>query len=307
MLFRSITNSTIDSTTIGATTPSTGVFTNISTTTGSISTSAVNPTDIVNKSYVDNFVAGISWKAPALCATTANITLSGTQTIDGHAVVAGDRVLVKNQGTASENGIWLAAAGAWTRSADADAWSDLVSAFTFVQDGATLADTGWVCTVNPGGTLGVTAVTWSQFSGAGTYLAGTGLTLSGNTFSITNTAVTAASYGSATQVGTFTVNAQGQLTLAGNTTITPAVGSITGLGTGVATALGVNVGTAGAFVVNGGALGTPSSGNLSSCTNYSASALSGTISLTTQVSGTLPVGNGGTGVATLTEIGRAHV
>ena len=88
----------------------------------------------------------------------------------------------------------------------------MVSAYTFVEDGATLADTGWVCTVNAGGTLGVTAVTWSQFSGAGTYLAGTGLTLSGNTFSITNTAVSAGSYGSASETLTATVNAQGQLT-----------------------------------------------------------------------------------------------
>ena len=285
----SVTNTTINAVTL---------------TTGTISTTPSGSTDIANKAYVDSVAQGLNVKASCLWGTTGDITLSGLSTQAGGdwtgSLSANDRILVKNQLTASENGIWLAAAGAWTRSADADAWSDLVSAFTFVQDGATLADTGWVCTVNPGGTLGVTAVTWSQFSGAGTYLAGTGLTLSGNTFSITNTAVTAASYGSATQVGTFTVNAQGQLTLAGNTTITPAVGSITGLGTGVATALGVNVGTAGAFVVNGGALGTPSSGNLSSCTNYPASALSGTISLTTQVSGTLPVGNGGTGVATLT-------
>ena len=107
---------------------------------------------------------------------------------------------------------------------------------------------------------------WSNFSVASSYTAGTGLTLIGTQFSITNTAVTAAAYGSATQVGTFTVNAQGQLTLAGNTTITPAVGSITGLGTGVATALAVNTGSAGAFVVNGGALGTPSSGTLTNCT-----------------------------------------
>jgi hypothetical protein len=90
----------------------------------------------------------------------------------------------------------------------------LVSAFTFVSEGSTLADTGWVCTANAGGTLGTTPVTWVQFSAAGSYTAGTGLTLTGNEFSITNTAVTAAAYGTNDGFYTtaFTVNAQGQLT-----------------------------------------------------------------------------------------------
>jgi hypothetical protein len=85
-----------------------------------------------------------------------------------------------------------------------------------------------------------------------------------------------------------------------NCTGLPVSSGISGLGTGVATALAVNTGTAGSFVVEGGALGTPSSGTLTNCTGYPASAISGSISLTTQVTGTLPVGNGGTGVATLT-------
>ena len=191
----------------------------------------VSAQDAATKNYVDSVAQGLDVKASCVVATTANITLSGTQTIDGVAVVAGDRVLVKNQTTQSANGIYVVAAGSWTRATDADTWNELVSAFTFVEKGTTNADSGWVCTVDQGGTLGTTAITWSQFSGSGSYTAGTGLTLSGNQFSITNTAVSAGSYGSASSVPTFTVNAQGQLTAASNTTIAIANTQVSGLGT----------------------------------------------------------------------------
>lgn len=140
--------------------------------------------DAATKNYVDSVANGLDVKASVKAATTANITLSGTQTIDGVALVAGDRVLVKNQTTTSANGIYLVAAGAWTRTTDADAWTELPGAFCFVEQGSTLADTGWVCTVDSGGTLGTTAIAFSQFSGAGTYSAGSGLTLTGTSFSI---------------------------------------------------------------------------------------------------------------------------
>lgn len=191
----------------------------------------VSDQDAATKYYVDTVAQGLDVKASVVAATTANITLSGAQTIDGVSIVAGDRVLVKNQTTQADNGIYVAASGAWARSSDADTWTELVSAYTFVEQGTTYADTGWVCTVNAGGTLGVTAVTWSQFSGAGTYLAGTGLTLSGNTFSITNTAVTAGSYGSASETLTATVNAQGQLTALAETPIAITLSQVTDAGT----------------------------------------------------------------------------
>jgi len=225
-----ITNSTINSTTIGATSPSTAAFTS-----GTVAAAPSAATDLVNKQYVDYFAAGLSWKQPVNAASTANITsLSGLQTIDTVSLVAGNTVLVKNQSTASQNGIYLVASGAWTRSVGADTWDEYVGAIVFVISGSQ-ADSAWYSSAQPGGTLGTTAINWYNFSVASTYTAGTGLTLAATQFSITNTGVTAAAYGSATQVGTFTVNAQGQLTLAGNTTVTPAVGSITGLGTGVAT------------------------------------------------------------------------
>ncbi len=225
-----ITNSTINSTTIGATSPSTAAFTS-----GTVSAAPSGATDIANKQYVDYYAAGLSWKQPVNAASTVNITsLSGLQTVDTVSLVAGNTVLVKNQTAAADNGIYVVASGAWTRSVGADTWDEYVGAIVFVISGSQ-ADSAWYTSAQPGGTLGTTAINWYNFSVASNYTAGTGLTLAGTQFSITNTAVTAAAYGSATQVGTFTVNAQGQLTLAGNTTVTPAVGSITGLGTGVAT------------------------------------------------------------------------
>lgn len=140
--------------------------------------------DAATKAYVDTVAQGLDVKGSCRVGTTANITLSGTQTIDGVAVIAGDRVLVKNQSSAAENGIYVVAAGSWSRAADADTWSELVGAFTFVEEGTVNDNSGWVCTSPQGGTLGVTAVTWEQFSGAGQITAGAGLFKSGNTINV---------------------------------------------------------------------------------------------------------------------------
>jgi len=141
-------------------------------------------TDAVNKIYVDNAIQGIDPKQSTKAATTTSITLSGAQTIDGVSLVAGDRVLVKNQSTSSQNGIYVVASGAWTRSLDTNEWNELVSAFTFVEQGTVNANSGWLSTVTAGGTLGSTAITWVQFSGAGQIDAGDGLTKSGNTLNV---------------------------------------------------------------------------------------------------------------------------
>lgn len=104
-------------------------------------------------------------KASVVAATTGNITLSGAQTIDGVSVVAGNRVLVKDQSTPSQNGIYVAAAGAWSRSGDMDTWAEIVSAVVWVQQGTINGDTAWVFTNNTGGTLGSTSVVvmkWAQ-------------------------------------------------------------------------------------------------------------------------------------------------
>lgn len=140
--------------------------------------------DAATKAYVDSVAQGLDVKGSCRAGTTANITLSGAQTIDGVAIIAGDRVLVKNQSSAAENGIYVAAAGSWARASDADTWAELVGAFTFVEEGTVNDNSGWVCTSPAGGTLGVTAVTWEQFSGAGQITAGAGLFKSGNTLNV---------------------------------------------------------------------------------------------------------------------------
>jgi hypothetical protein len=145
-------------------------------------------TDAANKQYVDNLSQGLDPKGSVKAATTVNITLSGAQTIDSVALVAGDRCLVKNQTTTANNGIYVVASGAWTRATDMDTWAEVPSAYCFVEQGTTYADTGWVCTADQGGTLGSTAITWSQFSGAGAGAdAGAGLTKTGSTIDVVGT------------------------------------------------------------------------------------------------------------------------
>ncbi|HTI78883.1 MAG TPA: hypothetical protein VL614_00380 [Acetobacteraceae bacterium] len=147
-----------------------------------------NPQDAATKNYVDGAIQGIAPKDSVRVATTANLAaLSGALTIDGVLTVVGDRVLVKDQTAQANNGIYVVAAGAWARSADTNTWAELVSAFTFVSEGATNSNNGYTCTVNAGGTLGTTAVTWVQFSGAGQINAGNGMTKTGNTLDVGGT------------------------------------------------------------------------------------------------------------------------
>lgn len=140
--------------------------------------------DVATKSYVDTLSQGLDAKGSCRVATTADITLSGTQTVDGIALSAGDRVLVKDQSTTANNGIYLCSVSTWTRTTDADTWTELPAAFVFIEVGTINANNGYVCTVAPGGTLGTTAITWTQFSGAGQITAGLGLTKTGNTIDV---------------------------------------------------------------------------------------------------------------------------
>ena len=134
---------------------------------------------------VDAARSGLDVKESVKAATTANITLSNTQTVDGVALAVGDRVLVKDQTTGSQNGIYVVASGAWSRSADANTSAEVnPGMFVFVEQGTVNADSGWVLTTDAPITLDTTALVFAQFSGAGQITAGSGLTKTGNTLNV---------------------------------------------------------------------------------------------------------------------------
>lgn len=149
-----------------------------------------NQNDAATKGYVDGASQGLVSKAAVQVATTgANITLSGLQTIDGYTTVAGDRVLVKDQTAQANNGIYIAAAGAWARATDMDTWPEVPNAYVFVSNGTSNQNSSWVCTsVMAGGVLGSTPITWVQFSKAETISAGNGLNKVGSVLNVVGTA-----------------------------------------------------------------------------------------------------------------------
>lgn len=145
----------------------------------------VGAQDAATKNYVDMSIQGLDPKQSVAVASTGNIaSLSGLPVIDGYAVQAGDRVLVKDQTTASQNGVYIASSTAWARAADLSTWDEHVNAYLFVQMGVTNYDIGYLCNVNKGGILGTTAINFVQFTGAGQIIAGNGMTKTGNTLDV---------------------------------------------------------------------------------------------------------------------------
>ena len=278
-----------------------------------------NATDAATKQYVDDVAQGLHTHDSCNAATNttlaiisggtvtynngssgvgANLTTTGSfTTIDDVTLSNGMRILVKNEANAAHNGIYdRTSSTVLTRSSDFDTPAEMAGGdFTFVTAGTLYDNTGWVMT-DPVTTVGTTAVNWIQFSGAGTYTAGTGLTLNGNQFNISNTAVTAATYGNGDRVASFTVNAQGQLTAASNVVIAANAANLTGttLNSSIVTSSLTSVGTLGTLNVTGNAnvgnLGTGglivATGNVTGGNLVTAGALS--------VTGNANVGNLGT-------------
>jgi hypothetical protein len=147
-------------------------------------------TDAATKGYVDTAVVGIDWKASVRAATTSDITLSSDlengDVVDGVTLATGDRVLVKNQSTGSQNGIYVVkASGAPDRSTDADSGTEVTANFAvFVEEGTVNADSGFTLTNNGAITIGTTALVFTQFTGLGQVTAGDGLTKTGNTLNV---------------------------------------------------------------------------------------------------------------------------
>lgn len=238
------------------------------------------------KQYVDNVATGLlDFKPSVRAATTGTITLSGTQTIDGVAVIAGDRVLVKDQGTASANGIYVVAAGAWSRSADTDTSGEVTSGmYCYVEEGTTNGNAGFVLsTANPI-TLGTTSLTFIQFTGLGQITAGTGLQKSGNTLSIDSTVAT-----SSNLLSFFAATTSAQL----KTKITDATGSGGALVFATSPTLTTpNIGAATAASINGVTISS-TSGALTVANGKTFTSLN-TITLSGNDTATLNVGGGGT-------------
>jgi len=320
---------------------------NISTaniTAGTVANAPVSNTDIVNKQYADAIASGIHFHEAVELATTAALpantynngtsgvgatltaNANGALSVDSTLTVVGYRVLVKNEVTQANNGVYVVtqvgSAGTpyiLTRATDFDSVGTGVDQidegdFFLVTSGTANVNTAWVQQTPPPITIGTTPIVFQQFSAPITYTAGTGLSESPTyTFNIANTTVTAATYGSASAVPVFAVNAQGQLTSVTDTAIaisgSAVSGAISGQAGSVANALTLgtyltgtsyNGGTAVTATVDATDANTASKVVARDASgNFSAGTITATLSgNATNVSGTVALANGGTGETT---------
>jgi hypothetical protein len=363
----------LDVTTLDVTTAN---ITTANITAGTVTTTPTSNTDIANKLYVDSLVSsGIHFHTPVRVESPINLnatynngtsgvgatlTNAGTQValvIDGVTLSVADRVLIYQQTTQTQNGIYTvtnvgSGSTNWvlTRATDADSYG-LASPDTlgegstvFVQQGATGAGETYTCNTAGTITFGTTNITFAQVSSAQIYTAGTGLTLTGTQFSLSNVG-TAGTYGSASQVPVITTNAQGQVSSVTNTSIAIAGSAITSgtvavanggtgqstytdgqlligntsgntltkatltAGTGITvtngngsiTVAATNNGTVTSVGGTGSVNGITLTGTVTSSGNLTLGGTLSGVSLSTQVTGTLPVTNGGTGLTTVAQ------
>lgn len=304
-----------------------------------LSGTTTNATDAATKAYVDSVAQGLDVKQSVHVATTANLaSLSGLLTIDGHTLQVGERVLVKNQTTGADNGIYVAASGAWSRADDFDGTPAVTTgAFAFVEYGTTNGSTGWVLTTQGAITIGTTALSFTQFSGGGTFTAGDALSLTGTEFDVKydnstigingsnqievkdNGITSAKMAAGSVELGTDTVSgtlavanggtgaatASDNYVFAGPVSGGPSAPSFRALVAGDIPNHSTDKLTSGTLGVARGGTGvsTFTAGIVKSTGGTDALTTASTVSLTTEVSGTLPVGNGGTGATTLTSNG----
>ncbi len=292
-------------------------------------TGVVDPSgaqDAATKNYVDGLSQGLSWKDSVRAATTVDGTLASAfddaSVIDGVTLATGDRILIKNQTTGEDNGIYtVESSGVPTRVDDADTAGEILQSAVFVEEGTTLEDTAWVMTTDAPITLETTVLVWAQFGAGTSYSGGTGIDVSGTVISLLNpVAVNLGGSGAATftdggviigaGTGPFEVTAVGgnNTVLHGNAGANPTYSAVdlasadvindlpvAAGGTGVSTLADGGVllgsGTAGVTVTSVGATGTVLKGVTGTDPVY------GAVDLTADVTGDLPVAEGGTGAS----------
>jgi len=134
-------------------------------TTVTVTQNPLNALDLATKGYVDAATSAVNRLAPAAVATIgADVALTGLYTLDGYAIQAGDRVLVKNQTNPAQNGLYQASSTAWSYTSDANTWAQYVAALVFVLNGTINTNTSWIQIAPAGGTLGTTPLVWAEQS-----------------------------------------------------------------------------------------------------------------------------------------------
>ena len=317
----------------------------IALTTGTITTTPTSNTDIVNKEYADAIASGIHFHEAVGYATTAALpaatynngtagvgatltaNANGALTVDSYTFTSpadnGTRILVKNQSNGAENGVYtLTQAGnsspgapfILTRSTDMDTVGTGVDQidegdFFLVTGGTANINTAWVQQTPPPITIGTTAIIFQQFAAPITYTAGTGLNESPSfTFNIANTGVSAATYGSASQVPVFAVNAQGQITTVTDTAIAISAGAVSGLAASATTdttdANNITTGSLGTSRLSGSYTGVTGVGTLTAGTwnANTIAAIYGGTGLTSFTTGDLIYANSSTTLARLADV-----